>query len=131
MELIEFEDMDLFPGQCPTSEVELSIPIRITSTLSTEPPLPEAQWRELREYVVEKIMKVHGPFPRGDAAKEAGIFKGFINRWGFDNAMAIAQSAFEAHGGMWFNSPVRIQRFTKASDPYFAQPIAILLGIDA
>jgi hypothetical protein len=128
MELIEFEDTDLFPRHEGGVKVEVSTPIHITSEVIIEPQTEE-QWRSLRDYVIDKIIEIHGPFPRKDAAKEAGIFKGFINRWGYANAMAIARAAFEAHGGMWYNSPIRVERFTKGSDPYFARQVAALLGI--
>jgi hypothetical protein len=128
MELIEFEDTDLFPVNEVVTTVMVETPILITSTVKAE-PVTEEQWRSLQAYVVDQIIEIHGPFFRRDALKESGTFKGFISRWGYENAMAIARAAFEAHGGMWYNSPVRVERFTKGSDPYFAQPIAALLGI--
>jgi hypothetical protein len=35
----------------------------------------------------------------------------------------IAKFAFEILDGRWRGAPVKITRFCKASDPYFAQPI--------
>lgn len=79
-------------------------------------------WRQVRDYVVEQVISYHGRFPR-NAAKEAGIFKGFVTRWG-DNAMPIARVAFETHRGIWHNAPIRVERFSQNSDPYFASVIA-------
>lgn len=78
-------------------------------------------WYELRDYVVGKIVEIHGVFPRNDK-KEMGIFKAFATRWGTD-APAIARYAFESMGGYWKNAPVSVNRFCKGSDPYFAQLI--------
>jgi hypothetical protein len=86
---------------------------------------PEAMWNwsDLRDYVVGEIEAAHGPQVR-DPKKEAGIFKGFISRWGIEKAVAISRAAFQVHGGMWRNAPISVNRFCKGSDPYFAQPIA-------
>jgi hypothetical protein len=85
--------------------------------------IPDAQWswQELRDYVVGKIVEIHGVFPR-NATKEMGIFKSFTTRWG-NLAPVIARYAFEEMGGYWKNAPVSVTRFCKASDPYFAQLI--------
>lgn len=80
-------------------------------------------WSDLRDYIVAEVEKVHGPQVR-DPKKEAGICKGFLSRWGAEQAVAIARAAFEVHGGMWRNAPISMNRFCKGSDPYFAQPIA-------
>jgi hypothetical protein len=128
MELIEFEDLDLVQDSPQPPEVAVHTQVRIASTVTID-PAEKDRWSELRDYVVEKMEEIHGPFPR-DAKQESGIFKSFIGRWGFDNAMAIARCAFEVHGGMWYNSPVRVQRFCKGSDPYFSVQIAGLLGLN-
>ena len=78
-------------------------------------------WYELRDYVVGKIIEIHGVFPRNEM-KEMGIFKAFCARWGAD-APAIARYAFESAGGYWKNAPVSVTRFCKGSDPYFSQLI--------
>jgi hypothetical protein len=82
-------------------------------------------WEDLRNYVVRSIEQAHGPFPR-EAPKEASIFKSFADRWG-PLAGPIATFVFGELGGMWRGAPVRIQRFCKGSDPYFAEPIAARL----
>lgn len=83
-------------------------------------------WQQLRDYVVDRIEARSGKFPRNPVT-EAGIFKGFITRYG-DCAGAIAKFAFETCEGMWKGSPVGVTRFCKNSDPYFAQPILDRLG---
>lgn len=87
-------------------------------------PKPNA-WKELRDYVVGRIEEIHGPFPR-DTKKETTIFMAFMARW-VDQAMAIAEYAFEHEGGFWKGSPVSINRFHRTSDSYFAEPIAHLI----
>lgn len=130
MDLIdfEFENLDSVKAEAQPHRVELRTTAQVMSSVTVIDSSDKERWRELQDYVVEQIKVLHGPFVR-DAKKEAGIFKAFIGRWGFDNAMAIARAAFEAHGGMWHNSPVRVQRFARGSDPYFAQQIAAFLGI--
>jgi hypothetical protein len=78
-------------------------------------------WQDLQSYVASQIIAIHGPFPRDDR-KEAGIFKGFVSRHG---ALAgpIAKFAFEQADGYWMNAPIQVTRFTKGSDPYFAERI--------
>jgi hypothetical protein len=84
-------------------------------------PVEAWTWSELRDYVVGKIIEIHGVFPRNNM-KEGAIFKAFCTRWG-DDAPAIARYAFESMGGYWKNAPVSVNRFCKGSDPYFAQLI--------
>lgn len=78
-------------------------------------------WRACRDYVALEIEQRFGAFPR-DPKKESGIFKSFVERWG-DQAQAIARYAFEVCEGRWAGAPISINRFCKASDPFFAQPI--------
>lgn len=78
-------------------------------------------WEELRDYVVRQIFQVVGTFPR-DRAKEKSIFSAFLGRFGPD-APRIARYAFEIAGGYWKNAPISVNRFCKASDAYFGQPI--------
>lgn len=80
------------------------------------------QWQNLRDYVVDQIESLHGPFPR-DPVKEAAIFKGFISRWGSDRAAKIAQAAFTTHSGWWRSAPIGVNRFAAGSDPFFAEVI--------
>ena len=82
----------------------------------------DEDWRRLRDYVVEQIEAHSGPFPRNPAV-ESQVFKSFISRWG-DKSMDIAKMAFNTFGGYWHNAPIRISRFTKNNDPYFACVIA-------
>jgi hypothetical protein len=78
-------------------------------------------WEALRDYVVEQIEKRHGMFPR-EGAKEKAIFARFIKDWG-PRAAPIARYAFEVRGGIWKGAPIKVTRFTKACDPYFAAEI--------
>lgn len=86
-------------------------------------PVEQWNWTDLRDYIVVEIEKRHGPQVR-DPKKEAGVVKGFISRWGIQQAHAIARAAFEVHDGWWRNAPISINRFTRGSDPYFASVIA-------
>jgi hypothetical protein len=79
-------------------------------------------WEDLRDYVMAQIEEFHGPQLR-NAMKEASIFKGFLSRHG-TKAVGIARFAFEQQRGMWQRSPISVNRFCKASDPYFASVIA-------
>jgi hypothetical protein len=83
----------------------------------------EWTWEDLRDYAVGQIVMHHGPQVR-NAAKEAAIFKGFMVRYGGSAAVAIARFAFEQQRGMWQRAPISVNRFTKGSDPYFADIIA-------
>lgn len=94
---------------------------------------PDDQWgaSELRDYVREQIIKVHGPYPVNDRtpAKELAIMKSFVARWqpvaGWMPA-AIARAAFAPpHNGYWIgHSPITMERFSKNNDPYFSHPLA-------
>jgi hypothetical protein len=93
-------------------------------------------WRGIRDYVHDQICRIHGNFPPMPAAQEAGIFKSFLGRWPSDDFPAvtgarIARYAFEVEGGWWYGAPIGYGRFTKASDGYFAQPIATKLAAAA
>lgn len=79
-------------------------------------------WAELRDYVVGEIIERFGPFPR-DSRKEYGIFNRFLSEYGQDG-IAVAKYAFgPVCDGWWGSAPISINRFCKASDPYFAKPI--------
>lgn len=79
-------------------------------------------WQQLRDYVLRAAAERHGPAPV-DEIKVTSIFKSFHTRWG---ALAgpIARFAFEQQDGYWRSAPVTPARFCKASDAYFAAPIA-------
>ena len=55
-------------------------------------------------------------------ADEFGIFSRFHKTYG-EQAGKIAKHAFEVADGYWANAPISVNRFTKGSDPYFAEPI--------
>lgn len=82
----------------------------------------EWTWAELRDYVVAEIISRFGPFPR-DSRKEYAIFNRFFSAYGKDG-IAVAKYAFgPACDGWWGKAPISINRFCKASDPYFVKPI--------
>lgn len=81
----------------------------------------EWTWEDLRNYVISEAERRFGPQLR-DPAKESGIFKSFIKRYGAD-AVVIAQAAFLIYNGMWNSAPITPTRFCKASDEYFADVI--------
>lgn len=121
-------DVDL---KTPTIVVRASASDTVTETVRVVPTQAVGytakevavwNWSDLRDYIVSQVERVHGPQVR-DPKKEAGICKSFISRWGIKQAVAIAKAAFEVHGGMWRNAPITITRFTKNSDPYFAEII--------
>lgn len=78
-------------------------------------------WEDLRNYVVTQIEEHFGAFPR-DSVKEAAIFKRFTSTFGTD-APRVARYAFEVCEGYWAGAPISVNRFCKASDEYFAEPI--------
>jgi hypothetical protein len=104
----------------------------ITEKVEVSPPRPasyiikadsEWGWQELRDYVVAAIEARFGPFPR-HLPQEVSVMKSFMERFGTD-APRIARYAFESPvtKGMWGNAPIRVTRFTRASDEWFAKPI--------
>lgn len=78
-------------------------------------------WSDLRDYVIREIEARHGVQVRNPKT-EASIFRSFITRYP-ETYVAIAKAAFEVHNGMWRNAPISVNRFCKASDPYFADVI--------
>ena len=75
---------------------------------------------------VDKVAAIEarfGPFPR-HLPQEVSVMKSFMERFGTD-APRIARYAFESPvtKGMWGNAPIRVTRFTRASDEWFAKPI--------
>jgi hypothetical protein len=79
-------------------------------------------WSELRDYIIREIESRHGSQPR-DPRKEKGIFNSFLTRWPEGNAIRIAKAAFDIYDGWWANAPISVNRFCKASDPFFSQEI--------
>lgn len=120
--------------EAPAKTVVVSSPVpQVVSTVTVVPTSkvgdrhllrPESQWgwQEFSDYVMGEIIKRHGPQPR-NVAKESGIFKSFISRWGAEDAIRIARYAFEREDGFWRNAPITVGRFTRSSDPYFGQII--------
>jgi hypothetical protein len=84
-------------------------------------PDNEWGWEELRDYVVDQVEQHFGLFPR-DLPKEVSIMKSFTERFGHD-APRIARTAYEVYKGYWGGAPIRISRFTRASDEWFARVI--------
>lgn len=113
------------PAPAPTVAPTISQQVEVVPVQSRTDMLVSAEqwtWEELRDYVVAQITERFGPFPR-DARKEYGIFTRFFTEYGAD-AAAIAQYAFgPACDGWWGRAPISVNRFCKASDPYFARPI--------
>lgn len=114
----------------PLPEVVEQITVRPAYTAPTAHLAKEDadwNWGDLRDYVIGQIESRVGIFPR-DHHKEMGIFKSFAARWQ-DQALPIARYAFESMNGYWRGAPVKVTRFCKASDEYFAKPIAEHLGL--
>lgn len=80
-------------------------------------------WRQLRDYIEVQTSSRFGMKDDRDAAVTAGICKAFVARWGGKRAEEIARYAYERKGGVWMGKPVGFSRFTKNSDPYFAEVI--------
>lgn len=123
--------LDLNGTQTSPSVVKEAAPV-ITTTTTVTPESSESRthllsgdeqwgWKELRDYVVSSIEQKFGPFPR-DYKKEYGIFSSYLTRYGND-APKIARAAFESYNGMWSSAPISINRFCKASDPFFSDVI--------
>ena len=80
-------------------------------------------WRALRDYVVGTLQARHGTVERPPAHIEAGIFKGFVKRWGPEEAARIAIYVCEVCEGRWGSRPIRVTAFCKAADPWFSQKV--------
>jgi hypothetical protein len=114
----------------PQQPVEQAAPT-IVQRVSIEPVparsdlLVEAEnwsWAELRDYVTAQIISFFGAFPR-DSRKEYGIFHRYHSTYGLDG-VRVAEFAFgPVCEGWWGGAPISINRFCKASDPYFTSPI--------
>lgn len=114
--------------EVPVPDVKVTTTVTVTHAGMSHLVADEWTWESLRDYVLAEISKVIGPFPR-QPLKERGIFLGFINRWGAENAQKIARYAFEVEGGRWLGAPMNIYRFSERSDASFAKPIAERLGL--
>lgn len=109
----------------PVPSVTESVTTRTTGTVASSyllKPSREWTWQDLRDYIITEHEQRFGPQAR-NPAKESGILKSFIVRHGIDNAVLVAMAAFEVYGGTWKQTPVKITRFTKNSDPFFADVI--------
>lgn len=122
---MELVDYDLLDDDAPMAAVFVDAPSNLEKISVGASMTAEEDWRRLRNYVVEQIEATTGPFPRNPVTEKA-IFRGFMSRWG-DKSLAIAKIAFETYGGYWHNAPIRVNRFTKGNDPYFASVIASTL----
>jgi hypothetical protein len=115
-------DFDLFETSTPVPSAPATAPQASNVAGFSMKQAEEWDWEDLRNYVVHEIERYHGPQPR-DAMKEKAIFGSFIKRHGSSASAAIAQFAFGFCEGMWSNAPITVNRFCKASDPFFADPI--------
>lgn len=110
-----------------TSSVRTKVtttPARVAGPLLT--PVEQWTWSELRDYVIAKIVEIHGPIPR-NAPKENAVFTRFAGKYG-ELAGPIAKYAFEVqpNPGFWGgqHTPIAVGRFAKACDESFADVIA-------
>lgn len=110
------------PAPAVTETVTVA-PVERRGFLAKEPST--WTWGDLRDYVVSEVERRNGAQVR-NAKREYGIFTRFLKTWGTD-AVAIARYAFEVADGVWNNAPITVSRFTKNSDPYFAEVIAARL----
>ncbi len=132
VEPASFISFDVNPQSLPPLETVVNVSLSIEDSAPLRPAVMslsrrdmvsgEWGWEEVRDYVTRKIEERWGASPR-DPLKEAGIFKGFVGRWGAQ-AKDIAVAACEVHGCIWRSAPLSITRFTKGNDPYFAAVIA-------
>lgn len=111
--------------QTVATEVVITQQVAVTPEVSRSDMLVGTEqwtWAEFRDYVVAQITERFGAFPR-DARTEHAIFKRFFGEYGTD-AIAVAKFAFgPVCDGWWRGAPISVNRFCKASDPYFVQPI--------
>jgi hypothetical protein len=85
---------------------------------------PEWGWRELRDYVDASLRRLGLPAETRESAQVAGIYKGFIARWGAFGAEQIARYVMDVERGVWMGQPVDASRFTKGADTWFGAIIA-------
>lgn len=91
---------------------------------------PEWDWRALRDYITSSLKALGRPPETRPPAQVAGIYRGFISRWGPVTAERIARYAIEVERGTWRGQSIDAGRFTAGSDPHFGVVIAHRL-IDA
>lgn len=117
-------DFDLFETATPLTVEEPAPVAHVGQDAVTHTMKPDAEWewKDLRDYVMREMENVHGPQVR-ESMKEKSIFSSFIKRYGAVDAAAIARYAFGFSKGMWANAPISVNRFCKASDPFFGDPI--------
>lgn len=119
------------PAAPPAAPVEQAAPTVVQRVTLT--PLPSRSdllkageqwsWAEFRDYVCAEIICRFGAFPR-DSRKEYGIFSRYLSTFGNTDAIRIAEYAFgPVCEGWWGNAPISVNRFCRASDPYFSIPI--------
>lgn len=117
----------------PQPSIVQQAPVEVEQTVTTTQvgtaeavyllkPCGEWDWSDLRDYVIAEAEKVSGPQIR-NPAKECGIFKSFITRYGIHDAVVIAMAAFQIYNGVWRSAPIGVNRFTKGNDPYFSDVI--------
>lgn len=111
-----------------TATVSVNAPnIRETVTFRPSPKTflvsGDWTWRQLRDYIEVQTASRFDIRDERDAMVLSGICKAFVSRWGGKRAEEIARYAYERKGGVWMGKPVGFSRFTKNSDPYFAQVI--------
>lgn len=111
-------------SKAPAQVVQEVTTTRTGTTESAYLLKPAAQWtwQDLRDYVVTEAEKRFGPQVR-DPKKETGIFKGFMQRHGAEDAVLVAMAAFEVYEGTWRSAPVTVNRFCRNSDPFFSEVI--------
>lgn len=113
------------PAQAVTTAPQIVQTVQVDHTPARSDLLVDTEqwtWAELRDYVAAEIIGRFGPFPR-IARKEYGIFSRYFGEFGSDG-IAVARYAFgPVCDGWWGQAPISINRFCKASDPYFTVPI--------
>ncbi len=82
-------------------------------------PTAQWTWQDLRDYVISEAESRFGPQPRNPVT-EAATMKSFIARHGIADAVLVAKAAYLVYDGMWCQAPIKITRFTKNSDEFFA-----------
>lgn len=120
------------PAQQPVEQVAPTIVQRVTIEqvpARTDLLVDSAGWgwEEFRDYVVAKVIGHFGAFPR-DSRKEFGIFKRYYGTYGQDGIRVTDFAFGPICDGWWANAPVSINRYCKASDQYFTEPILARLN---
>ena len=79
------QQLSLFPAEAPSSGqqvvVEVTESVKFVHARGAHNFKPDEEWgwEELRDYVVERMTALWGPFPR-QLAKEKSIFSSFVTR---------------------------------------------------